>query len=48
MAYHFENVRLEKEMYGRGGRTFAQTLEELDPSEGYRGTWRGWTPSSGS
>ena len=38
MAYHFENVRLEKEMYGRGGRTFAQTLEELDPSEGYRGT----------
>ena len=25
-------------MYGRSGRTFAQTLEELDPSEHYRGT----------
>ena len=38
MAYHFENVKLEKGMYGRSGRTFAQTLEELDPSEHYRGT----------
>ena len=38
MSYHFENLKLEKGMYGRGGRTFAQTLEELDPSEQYRGT----------
>lgn len=38
MAYHFENIKLEKGMYGRSGRTFAQTLEELDPSEHYRGT----------
>ncbi|MDO4314844.1 MAG: phage major capsid protein [Oscillospiraceae bacterium] len=38
MAYHFENIRLEKGMYGRSGRTFSQTLEELDPSEHYRGT----------
>ena len=38
MAYHFESVKLEKGMYGRGGRTFAQTREELDPSEQYRGT----------
>lgn len=38
MAYHFENLRLEKGMYGRSGRTFAQTLEELDPSERYRDT----------
>ena len=38
MAYHFENVKLEKGMYGRSGRTFAQTLEDLDPSERYRGT----------
>ena len=38
MAYHFENVKLDKGMYGRSGRTFAQTLEELDPSEHYRGT----------
>ena len=30
MAYHFESVKLEKGMYGRGGRTFAQTLEELE------------------
>ena len=38
MAYHYENVKLEKGMYGRSGRTFSQTLEELDPSEHYRGT----------
>lgn len=38
MAYHFETIKLEKGMYGRSGRTFAQTLEELDPSEHYRGT----------
>ena len=38
MTYHFENIRLEKGMYDRSGRTFTQTLEELDPSERYRGT----------
>ncbi len=38
MAYHYENLKLEKGMYGRGGKTFSQTLEELDPSENYRGT----------
>ena len=38
MAYHFENVKLEKGMYGRSDRSFSQTLEELDPSEHYRGT----------
>ena len=38
MAYHYENIRLEKGMYGRSGRSFAKTLEELDPSENYRGT----------
>jgi len=38
MAYHFENVKLEKGMYGQSGRTFAQLLEELDPSEHYKGT----------
>ena len=38
MAYHFENIKLEKGMYGRAGHGFAQTLEELDPSENYRGT----------
>ena len=38
MSYHFENLRLEKGMYGRSGTSFAKTLEELDPSEGYRGT----------
>ncbi len=38
MAYHFENVNLEKGMYGRSGVTFSQTLEALDPSENYRGT----------
>ena len=38
MAYHYESVKLEKGMYGRSGCSFAQTLEELDPSEHYRGT----------
>ncbi len=38
MGYHFESVRLEKGMYGRSGRSFTQTLEELDPGERYRGT----------
>ena len=38
MAYHYENIKLEKGMYGRSGRSFSQTLEKLDPSEHYRGT----------
>ena len=38
MSYHFENVRLEKGMYGRSGTSFTKTLEKLDPSEQYRGT----------
>ena len=38
MAYHYENIRLEKGMYGRSGMSFTKTLEELDPSEQYRGT----------
>ncbi len=38
MAYHYETIKLEKGMYGRSGRSFAGTLEELDPSEQYRGT----------
>ena len=38
MAYHYENIKLEKGMYGRAGMSFSKTLEELDPSENYRGT----------
>lgn len=38
MAYHYENLKLEKGMYGRAGKSFTQSLEELDPSENYRGT----------
>ena len=38
MAYHFENLKLEKGMYGQGGNSFSKTLEKLDPSENYRGT----------
>ena len=38
MGYHFETLQLEKGMYGRSGRSFSQTLEELDPSERYQGT----------
>lgn len=33
----FDNIRLEKGMYGTG-RSFTQTLESLDPSENYKGT----------
>ncbi len=38
MAYQFENVKLEKGMYGHSGRRFTQALETLDPSENYKGT----------
>ena len=38
MAYHYESIRLEKGMYGRSGQSFAQTLEQMDPSEHYKGT----------
>ena len=38
MAYHYENLKLEKGMYSQSGRSFAQTLEALDPSENYKGT----------
>lgn len=33
----FDNLRLEKGMYGTG-RSFTQVLEGIDPSENYRGT----------
>lgn len=38
MAYAYDNLRLEKGMYGESGRSFSQVLEALDPSENYRGT----------
>lgn len=38
MNYHFNNLTLEKGMYGQSGKTFSQVLESLDPSENYRGT----------
>ena len=34
----FDNLRLEKGMYRQAGKNFSQVLEELDPSENYRGT----------
>ncbi len=34
----FDNIRLEKGMYRESGKTFAQVLEGLDPSENYKGT----------
>ena len=33
----FDNIHLEKGMYHEAGRSFTQVLEQLDPSEGYRG-----------
>ena len=38
MAYQYENVRLEKGMYGQSGKSFLKVLESLDPSENYKGT----------
>lgn len=38
MSYHYENIRLEKGMYGQRGRSFSSILEELDPSDAYAGT----------
>ena len=38
MAYHFENLKLEKGMYAQPGMSFTQVLEKADPSENYRGT----------
>lgn len=34
----YKNITLEKGMYGVRGKTFSQVLEELDPTENYRGT----------
>ena len=38
MGYRFDNLRLEKGMYNEAGRSFAQVLEQEDPSEQYKGT----------
>lgn len=38
MAYKFNEIKLDKGMYGETGKSFAQVLEKLDPSEDYRGT----------
>lgn len=37
MAF-YDTIRLEKGMYGNCGKTFSEILEELDPSENYRGS----------
>ncbi|MGN0537656.1 MAG: phage major capsid protein [Acutalibacteraceae bacterium] len=34
----FENIKLEKGMYGVKGKSLTAVLEELDPSENYKGT----------
>lgn len=40
----FENITLEKGMYGVPGKNFTQVLEELDGSQNYAGTpFRGLT-----
>lgn len=38
MNFKFNEIKLDKGMYSQSGRTFAQTLESLDPSEEYKGT----------
>ena len=38
MTYGYENLKLEKGMYGQNGKSFLKVLEGLDPSESYKGT----------
>ena len=38
MSYAYDNLRLEKGMYGEAGKSFTQVLEAADPSENYKGT----------
>ena len=38
MGYAYDNLKLEKGMYGEAGKSFSQVLEAADPSEHYRGT----------
>lgn len=37
MAY-YDNIRLEKGMYAVSGKSFSNVLEEIDPSDNYKGT----------
>lgn len=38
MAYSYNEINLEKGMYGVSGKSFTEVLEGLDPSENYKGT----------
>ena len=38
MSYQFDNLKLEKGMYGVAGKSFTDLLEAEDPSERYKGT----------
>ena len=38
MAYHFDDLKLDKGMYSVSGKSFTAVLEEEDPTERYRGT----------
>ena len=38
MTYKFNEIKLDKGMYSESGNSFAQVLENLDPSESYKGT----------
>ncbi|MDR0951448.1 MAG: phage major capsid protein [Oscillospiraceae bacterium] len=38
MTYKFNEIKLDKGMYGESGRNFSQVLEKLDPSEEYKGS----------
>ena len=33
----FDTIKLEKGMYRESGKSFTQVLEQLDPSESYKG-----------
>jgi hypothetical protein len=38
MGFVYDNLKLEKGMYGEAGKSFTQVLEAADPSDNYRGT----------
>lgn len=38
MSSFYDNIKLEKGMYGQAGHSFSQVLEQEDPSEHYKGS----------
>ena len=47
MAYHYENLKLEKGMYSQSGRSLHRRWKLWTPARTTRAPlWRDWTPSN--